>query len=140
LLFKSAKSSVNIDASGSSTPINHLPSLKQEDVDVVMNPDLERNGFSNYRNSESATPPRKPCLFSDPLPWPHYFCQLGPLASLLTVFLIFNFHNPVSDDLFALDGDANPIQDDPLDQDPHPQLGKSPILSFLLFAIFSLSN
>ncbi|KAF8799005.1 hypothetical protein BYT27DRAFT_7228246 [Phlegmacium glaucopus] len=63
----SAKSSVNIDTSGSSTPIYHLPALKQEDVDVIMNPDSgERNGFTSYRNSESATPPRKPCLFINP--------------------------------------------------------------------------
>ena len=63
--FKSAKSSVN-DARDSLTPVNHLPSLKQEDVDIVMNPDSdEQNGFSNNRNSESATPPCKSCLFAD---------------------------------------------------------------------------
>lgn len=53
-------SSVNTDARDSLTPVNHLPSLKQEDVDVVMNPDSdEQNGFCNNRNPESATPPRK---------------------------------------------------------------------------------
>ena len=52
--------------SDSLTPINHLPSLKQEEVDVVMNPDPdEQNGFGNNRNSESATSPRMSCLFAD---------------------------------------------------------------------------
>ena len=53
-------SSINTDSRDSLTPVNHLPSLKQEDVDVVMNPESdEHNGFGNNRNPESATPPRK---------------------------------------------------------------------------------
>ena len=87
--FKSAKSSVNIDARGSLTTVNHLPSLKQEDVDVLMNLDSdEQNGFGNNRNSESATPPRKSCIFADTLSRSHYYCQLGLLASLRTVLFL----------------------------------------------------
>ena len=68
-VFKSAKISVNNERD-SLTPVNHVPSLKEEDVDVVMNPDSdEKNGFSNNRNSESATPPRKSCLFADAMSW-----------------------------------------------------------------------
>ena len=70
---KTTKSSVNTDARDSLTPVNHLPSLKQEDVDVIMNPDsYEQNGFGNNRNSESATPPRK-----------SFFCRYYILISLL---------------------------------------------------------
>jgi hypothetical protein len=97
----SAKSSVNIDTSGSLTPCDHVPSLKQEDVDVVMNPNSgERNGFGNYRNSESATPP------------PRSVSKSSNGFSPSTVI------NPVSDGVLTLDEDSNRIANDPLNQDP----------------------
>jgi hypothetical protein len=109
----SAKSSVNIDTSGSLTPCDHVPSLKQEDVDVVMNPNSgERNGFGNYRNSESATPP------------PRSVSKSSNGFSPSTVI------NPVSDGVLTLDEDSNRIANDPLNQDPtatHRYQGESHI-------------